>query len=191
MFTGGNWGTKRRGCNCMKAIDITVEKFYAIDFKWSCVVQTIVSSAPRRNRSQLPLRFSLSYAFACYKYFSPAFWFERCTKGCWQFERVPDVMHSSLLLPCWMWLIHSPFWPWRMLYVRSWHFLVRDVRGEGQFSSWLVGWLNGKLRRNVSFTKYDPANLVFARLQPPGGPNAVTHLVITYLAGLSPPTSRY
>jgi len=65
----------------MKAIDITVEKFYAIDFKWCCVVRTIVSSVPRRNRPQLPLRFSLSHAFACYEYFSPAFWFERCTKG--------------------------------------------------------------------------------------------------------------
>lgn len=32
-----------------KAIDRTVEKFYVIDLKWSCVVQTIVSSFPRIN----------------------------------------------------------------------------------------------------------------------------------------------
>lgn len=64
----------------MKAINITVEKFYAIDFMRSCVVQTIVSSIPRRNRPSLPMRFSLLHAFACYQYFNPAFWPERCTK---------------------------------------------------------------------------------------------------------------
>jgi hypothetical protein len=46
----------------MKAIGITVEKFYAIDFKRSCVVQTIVSSVPRRNRPLPPMRFSLWHA---------------------------------------------------------------------------------------------------------------------------------
>ena len=64
----------------MKAINITVEKFYAIDFKRSCVVQTIVSSIPRRNRPSPPMRFSLLHAFACYQYFGPAFWSERCIK---------------------------------------------------------------------------------------------------------------
>jgi hypothetical protein len=64
----------------VKAMNRTVEKFYTIDFKRSCVVQTSVSSIPRRNRPSPLMRLSLLHAFACYQYFGPAFWSELCAK---------------------------------------------------------------------------------------------------------------
>ena len=142
MFTGGNWGTKRQGCNCMKAIDITVEKFYAIDFKWSCVVQTIVSSAPRRNRSQLPLRFLCRMPLPATSISVLHFGLSVVQKGVDNLKEFQMwcILHCYCLAGC-GWYIHpsdhgecctsGPDISW---------FEMCEVKGSSA-AGWLVGWM--------------------------------------------------
>jgi len=105
-------------------------------------------------------------------------------KGCCQCERVPDVMHSSLFLPCWMWLIHSATRAGSVsvsvmgLNSSNHGTMANAVRPVLTFpgsrcARWravlqLVGWLNAILRRNVFFrisTKFQLNTLLIKDIQ--------------------------